>query len=217
MRSSWASFAWSSLMTASLAHADAIIPSRLEAERKPGSEQESGAVGRASELRPRADIPHHARCQLDPEADLHANRGRLSTPPCLLGKYVANECRASELGRSHRVTEAQRKIVPALALVVPRRGHELVARIEVEAEALDRLRHDALHLDAKAVAADARRRVETNLQGQCRKAERLLVEVVQGTEVQVAGARAVVDLPRVSQQGASQADLEVRQRAIEHF
>src|SRR5438105_593405 len=61
------------------------------------------------------------------------------------------------------------------------------------------------------------RRIDTKLQCQGRMAERLLIEVVQGAEMQVAGVKTVVDLPRVSEQDASHADLEVRERPIEHF
>src|SRR5207245_8996754 len=102
-----------------------------------------------------------------------------------------------EPGRPARVTESSSELVPAVAIGVSAVGEELIAAVAMQAQPPHRLGDDALQLHRNAPAVDAGWRVETELEGKRRKAERFLIEVVEGAEPKISGLRPIVDLPRV--------------------
>src|SRR6267143_792970 len=120
-----------------------------EAERKASRHEEGRPVRWTREFRPDADIPDDPRRQLVAKADLRADDGRLAARDGLLGEDVADDRGAGELRSAHRIAGAERELVPAVALLVAVRRQELIAGIEVNAQAFDRFRDNALRLDGK--------------------------------------------------------------------
>src|SRR5262245_23329453 len=132
----------------------------------------------------------------------------------LLSEDVGDEGGAREAWSADRIAGTHREFVAAVALVVPARCDEFVSRVEMQAQALDRLRHDAFGFDTEAMCLNAGRRVETELHRERWQFQRLLVEVIERAEPQIAGLRPVVDLAGVGGEGGADADLKVRQRAV---
>src|SRR5689334_8350834 len=165
-----------------------------EAERQPGVERKLRAVSRPGELCPHAHIPNDARRQLVPEADLGSDGRRLPMSRRLLGENVADQRGTREAWGAHRIARAEPKLVASIALVLPGRCEEFIPGVQMQAETLERLRHDALGFHAESVRVDAGRRVKTELHGEGRQCERLLIEVVERAESQIARLRPVVDL-----------------------
>src|SRR5260370_177843 len=147
------------------------------------AQDQTGAMGRPGELGPDPHVPDHPRGQLVSYANLHSDDGRLASPRGLLGEDVAHERRPGELWGADRITRAQSQLVAPVTLIPGGRGQELVSPVEVQAQALDGLRDDALELDAVSSRSDTRRRINANLQGQGREAHRLLIEVVERTHL----------------------------------
>src|SRR5262249_8084752 len=164
-----------------------------ESKGQPGGERKPRTLGRTGEFRADTDIPHDAGRQLVPQADLRPDGSCLATTQRLLGEDVSNQRGTREPRGAHRITRADRKVVAAIALVTPACCEELVPCVEMQAQALDRLRDDSLRLDTEAVRVHAGRRVETELYGERRQCDRLLVEVVERAESEVAGLRPVVE------------------------
>src|ERR671924_2296060 len=87
----------------------------------------------------------------------------------------------------------------------------------MQAQALDGLRDEALRLDTEPVRVHAGRRIQTYLHGKGRQFQRLLVEVIERAQSEIAGLRPVVDLAGVDGDSGTDADLKVRKRSIQQF
>src|SRR2546422_3265909 len=72
----------------------------------------------------------------------------------LLGEDIGHQRTPRELGRAVGVTRPEGELVPAVALIVPTPGQELVAAVEMQAQPVDRLGDDALHLYRHAPGID---------------------------------------------------------------
>src|SRR5262249_20625528 len=130
---------------------------------------------------------------------------------------VAHQGCAREAWSTDRIARANGELVAPVTLVVSGRTEELVARIEMQAQALDGLRDDALGLDAEAMRVHAGRRVDTELHRERWHRDRFLVEVIEPAESEVAGLRPIVDFAGVRGEESTDADLKVWQRAIQQL
>src|SRR6266850_1890947 len=186
-----------------------VAHSFSEAERKASRHEEGRPVRWTREFGPDADIPDDPRRQLVAKADLRADDGRLAARDGLLGEDVADDRGAGELRSAHRIAGAERELVTAVALLVAARRQELIAGIEVNAQAFDRFRDNALRLDGEAACVDAGRRIQADLHGKSRKRQGFLVEVVENAEAQIAGLRSVVDPARIGGQRRADSHLKI--------
>src|SRR6266446_3427906 len=116
----------------------------------------------------------------------------------LLGEDIGHQRTPRELGRAVGVTRPEGELVPAVALIVPTPGQELVAAVEMQAQPVDRLGDDALHLYRHAPGIDVGGRIETELEGERRETERLRVEVVECSGRLLRGQRSMAAMSRRS-------------------
>src|SRR5262249_59934634 len=118
-----------------------------KAKRQPGRERKLRPFGGAGEFRPDADIPDDTGRELVPQSNLRPDGGRVAMTRRLLGEDVAHQGCAREAWSTDRIARANGELVAPVTLVVSGRTEELVAGIEMQAQALDGLRDDALGLD----------------------------------------------------------------------
>src|SRR5262245_52653205 len=96
----------------------------------------------------------------------------------LFCKHIGDERGTRELGCADRITAAEDELIEAVPVAVPRVGQELVARVEVHAQPLERLGHDSLDVEGEAAAVNASWRIHPQLHPEGRNTECLLIEVV---------------------------------------
>src|SRR5918996_2580589 len=150
-----------------------------EPEGEASRAEEPSTVSRPRELGAYADVPDNPRRELEPDTDFGARSRGLASVPSLFREHVAYKRRAREAGGAHWVAEAKRELVPLVPLIVPGCRQELVPGVQVQAQLVEGLRHDALQLNRVPTSVNAGRQTEAQLDAERGQSERLLIQVVE--------------------------------------